>query len=399
LAHSLNSIKKFNYVMNYKFLLPIALIIASAMAFSGCGEAKGSQVPPPPQSLPVLAINSAPATTYQEFPATIEGRTNVEIRAQVDGYLDKIYAEEGSYVVKGQPLFKINDRSYGEQANNAEANTAEAKANLEKADIEVKRLEPLVQDKVVSDVQLHAAKASYEAAKAAVNRAQAAGNNAGINLGYTLVKAPVSGFIGRIPYKTGSLVGRNETSPLTIVSDVNEVYAYFSMSESDFLHFTQESKGKTIAEKIKSMPAVQLQLADKSIYHASGRIELMEGQFDKNMGTISFRAVFPNADGLIRSGSTGRLRIPRINSSSLPVPQTSTFELQDKVYVFALGDSNKVSTHMLHIIGKTTSYYLVDKGLTAGDKIVFAGMDRLADGAVISPQVLSADSVRQLMPL
>ena len=385
--------------MKYKILLPIALIIASAIAFSGCGEAKGSQVPPPPQSLPVLAISNAPATTYQEFPATVEGRTNVEIRAQVDGYLDRIYAEEGAYVVKGQPLFKINDRSYGEQANNAEANVAEAKANLEKADIEVKKLEPLVQDKVVSEVQLHAARATYDAAKAAVSKAQAAGNNAGINLGYTLVKAPVSGYIGRIPYKTGSLVGRNEVSPLTVLSDVNEVYAYFSMSESDFLHFTQESTGKTISEKLKSIPPVQLQLADKSIYHAAGRVELMEGQFDKTMGTISFRAVFPNADGLIRSGSTGRLRIPRVNSTALPVPQTSTYELQDKVYVFALGDSNKVSSRVLHIIGKTTSYYLVDKGVVPGDKIVFAGMDRLTDGSVITPQVLSADSVRQLMPL
>src|ERR1700712_6105406 len=121
--------------MKYSLLLNIAFVIASSIAFSGCGDAKGSQVPPPPQSLPVLAISSAPATIYQEFPATVEGRTNVEIRAQVDGYLDKIYAEEGSYVVKGQPLFKINDRSYGEQANNAEANTAEAKATLEKADI------------------------------------------------------------------------------------------------------------------------------------------------------------------------------------------------------------------------------------------------------------------------
>ncbi len=385
--------------MKYSLFLNIAFVLASAVAFSGCGQAKGSEVPPPPQSLPVLVINSAPATTYQEFPATVEGRTNVEIRAQVDGYLDKIYVEEGAFVAKGKPLFKINDRSYGEQANNAEANIAEAKANLQKADIEVKRLEPLVQDKVVSDVQLHAAQAAYAAALAAVNKAQAAGNNAGINLGYTLVKAPVSGFIGRIPYKTGSLVGRNETSPLTVLSDVNDVFAYFSMSESDFLRFTQESTGKTIAEKIKSLPAVQLQLADKSLYHANGRIELMEGQFDKTMGTISFRAVFPNADGLIRSGSTGRLRIPRVNNAALPVPQTATYELQDKVFIFALGDSNKVVSRPLHIIGKTTSYYLVDKGVTAGDKIVFAGMDRLTDGAVISPQLLSADSVRQLMPL
>jgi RND family efflux transporter MFP subunit len=307
--------------------------------------------------------------------------------------------EEGAYVMQGQPLFKINDRPYNEQLNNAQANITAAKANLEKAAIEVSRLQPLVDNHVISDVQLKAAQAAYDAAKAEVNQTQAASNNAGINLGYTLIKAPVSGYIGRIPFKTGSLVGKGETSPLTVLSDVKEVYTYFSMSESDFLRFTSQSAGKTITEKIHSLPAVELQLADKSIYASKGRVELMEGQFDKTMGTISFRAVFPNAEGMLRTGSTGRIRIPQDNSGALPVPQSATFEMQDKVLVFTVGDSNKVSSQPLHIIGKTTGWYLVDKGVHAGDKIVYAGMDRLQDGAVISPQLLSTDSLFKVMPL
>jgi RND family efflux transporter MFP subunit len=186
---------------------------------------------------------------------------------------------------------------------------------------------------------------------------------------------------------------------LTVISDVKEVYAYFSMSESDFLHFTNQSAGKTINDKIRGLPPVELELADKSIYAAKGRIELMNGQFDKTSGTISFRAIFPNAEGLLRTGGTGKIRIPQINTALLPVPQTSTYELQDRVFVYAVGDSNKVISKQLHIVRKTTDYYLVDKGVQVGDKIVFAGMDRLQDGAVITPQLLSADSMRKVMPL
>jgi membrane fusion protein (multidrug efflux system) len=317
----------------------------------------------------------------------------------VSGYLDKIFVEEGAYVTAGQPLFKINDRPYSEQANNADANISAAKANMEKAAIEVNRLTPLVENKVISDVQLKAAQAAYDAAKAQVTQAQAAGSNAGINLGYTLLKAPVSGYIGRIPFKVGALVGKGEAQPLTILSDVKEVYAYFGMSESDFLKFTSKFPGKTISEKIKGLPPVELQLADKSIYAAKGKIELMSGQFDRGIGAITFRATFPNGEGLLRSGITGKVRIPEASASVLPVPQTSTYEIQDRIFVYAVGDSNKVIGKQLHIVGKTTDYYLVDKGVKAGDKIVFAGMDRLQDGAVITPQLLSSDSVLKAMPL
>jgi membrane fusion protein (multidrug efflux system) len=383
-----------------KYLLFSAVpLAAAALYLTGCNQAQGTQAAPPPQTLPVLPIHISNATTYQEYPATIEGKTNVEIRAQVSGYLDKIYVEEGAYVTQGQPLFKINDRPYDEQVRNSQANILAAKANEEKAAIEVHRLQPLVAARVISDVQLRSAQAVYEAAQAAVKQAEAEGNNAGINLGFTLLKAPVSGFIGRIPYKIGSLVGKGEALPLTVVSDIKVVYAYFSMSESDFLQWSGQAAGRTVNDKLHSLPPVELQLADKSTYAGKGRVELMEGQFDKTMGTIQFRATFPNADGLLRTGSTGMIRIPRLATGLLPVPQTATFELQDKVYVFTVGHDNKVSSRPLHIVAKTTDYYLVDKGLAPGDNIVFAGMDRLTDGTVINPQVLSTDSVYRVMPL
>lgn len=382
-----------------KNLVFSAILIAVALYVTGCNEAQGTQAAPPPQALPVLPINSAAATTFQEFSASVEGKTNVEIRPQVSGILEKIYVQEGAYVAEGQLLFKINDRPYSAQVNNTDATIAAAKANEEKAAIEVRRLTPLVENRVISDVQLKAAQAAYDAAKAQVTQAQAEGNNADINLGYTLVKAPVSGYIGRIPFKAGALVGKGEAQPLTVLSDIKEVYAYFGMSESDFLKFTNQFPGKTIDDKIKGLPPVELQLADKSIYPYKGKIELMEGQFDRSIGAITFRATFPNADRLLRSGITGKIRIPEANPGLLPVPQTSTYEIQDRIFVYVVGDSNKVVGKQLHIVSKTTDYYLVDKGVKAGDKIVFAGMDRLVDGAVISPELLSADSLLKVMPL
>ena len=382
-----------------KYLVFSVLLVAAAIYFAGCNQAQGTQAAPPPQSLPVLPISSASATTYQEFSTAVEGKVNVEIRPQVSGYLDKILVEEGAYVSQGQPLLKINDRPYDAQVHNSTANIEAAKANEEKAAIEVNRLQPLVANHVISDVQLKSAQAAYDAAKAAVAQAEAEGSNAGINLGYTLVKAPVSGYIGRIPFKVGALVGKGESQPLTVVSDIKEMYAYFGMSENDFLKFTSLVPGKTIDEKIKALPPVELELADKSIYPFKGKVELMEGQFDRNIGAITFRATFPNADRILRSGITGKVRIPQNNNGLLPVPQTSTYEIQDRVFVFIVGDSNKVVGKQLHIVSKTTDYYLVDKGVQAGDKIVFAGMDRLTDGAVISPELLSADSLFKVMPL
>ncbi|RBL89276.1 efflux RND transporter periplasmic adaptor subunit [Chitinophaga flava] len=376
-----------------------SVIILSVM--SGCGTSSANQHQEGQQAaaLPVLKLGAVPATTFREYSATLEGRTNVEIRPQVEGVLDKIFVDEGAYVKAGQPLFKINDRVYTELQSNANASLLAAKANLEKAQLEVDRLTPLVKNNVVSDVQLKTAQAAYQAAKAAVAQAQAQLGSAGINVGYTLISAPVSGYIGRIPYKVGALVGRAEPQPLTVLSDVNQMYAYFSMSEADFLKFKNETAGSSIAEKVKQLPAVELKLADNSIYTEKGKIETMEGQFDKTMGAISFRATFPNAAGLLRTGNTGKIRIPEQFSDAVVVPTEATYELQDKVMVFVVADSNKVAGVPITVSGKSGNYYFVEKGLKAGQRIVYSGLDRLQDGVVIAPQQMSLDSLLKVRPL
>jgi RND family efflux transporter, MFP subunit len=379
----------------------LVLLATSAMALAySCSDSTaspGMQQPPAP-ALPVLQVDKLPATTWQEYSASLEGKMNVEIRPQVDGYLEKIFVEEGAYVRAGQPLFKINDRVYQEQLSNAKASLHAALANLSRAQVEVDRLTPLVKNNVVSEVQLKTAQAAYEAAQAAVSQAQANVSSAQINLGYTLITAPVSGYIGRIPYKVGSLVGRGENLPLTLVSDVSEIYAWFSLSEVDYLQFKNQYPGATLEEKVKQLPPVELVLADNTIYPEKGKIETVEGQFDKTMGSISFRAVFPNNTGILRSGNTGRVRIPR-QLNSLAVPTEATFELQDKVFVFTVADSNKVVSRPISIAGKSGTWYLVDKGIEPGDQIVYQGLDRLQDGMTIRPQLFSTDSLLKTKPL
>lgn len=378
------------------FIATIITVILFACK-SSADNAGGFQMPP--QELPVLTVASVPAVTYQEYTASLQGKKDIEIRPQVDGYIEKIYVDEGARVRRGQPLFHINDRPYREQLNNARASLAAAKANLASAQINVNKLAPLVQNNVISDVQLKTAQASQSAAEANVAQAEALVQSAQISLGYTIVKAPADGYIGKIPLKTGSLVGVTTAEPLTILSETKEVYAYFSLSETDFIQFKNQFAGNTVEEKIKQMPAVDLVLADNSVYPEKGKVQVAEGLFDRTAGTITFRATFPNANGTLRSGNTGKIRIAKSLSSTIVIPQEATYELQDRVFVFAVGDSNKVVSKPLTISTTSGNYYLIQGGVNAGDKIVYTGLERLRDGAVIVPQPMSMDSLLKARPM
>lgn len=374
--------------------IPLFMAVAGLVLYSSCHSSNANQMAAmPPQELPVITVSTKPVTTYTEFTASIQGNRDIEIRPQVDGYLQGIYADEGAFVHKGQLLFKIDDRPYREQYNNANALLLSAKASLESAAINVNKLTPLVQNNVISDVQLRSAKAGYDAAKANVAQAEAQVQAAKINLNYTTITAPADGYIATIPFKSGSLVQKSQTEALTVLSENKDVHAYFSMSEVDFINFKQHFPGNTIQGKIKNLPQVELVLADNSVYAQKGKVELAEGQFTRTTGTISFRATFPNNSGLLRSGNTGKIRIPNSVSNALLVPQEATYELQDKVFAYALTDSNKVVGKPLTITGTSGNFYLVSGGLKPGEKIVFRGIDRLRDGMVIKPEPMSTDSL------
>jgi membrane fusion protein (multidrug efflux system) len=368
------------------FRVPVMVAICMAAMVSGCGGNNGNEKAGGAQPLPAMKLAYVSAKVYSEYPAMIEGRVNVEIRPQVDGTLEKILVNEGAFVNAGQPLFQIKGGVYREQYNQAIANQHAAEAALVNARLDVDKITPLVQNKVVSDVQLKAAKASYQAAKANVEQAKAAAQSAGISLGYTTLRAPVSGYIGKIPYRLGSLVTKNQNESLTVLSDVQEVNAYFSMSETDFIRFRGQYAGATIEEKIRNVPPVTLILADASEHSEKGVLQMAGGQFDNATGAISMKAVFANPQGLLRTGSTGKVRIEVLYNNVLLVPQAATTELQDKVFVFRLAEGNKAVKIPITVSGKSGNSYIVTTGLKPGDVIVTAGLLKLKEGAVVKPQ-------------
>jgi len=389
-------------ISRQRMLIPVVSIGILSILYYGCTSSGAGQNGLPrmaPAALPVITVTSGPATTYREFPATLKGKVLVDIRPQVQGYLEKLYVDEGDFVKAGQPLFKISDNIYREQLNQQQSNLLAAEANMLKAKLQFERLKPLLDNNVVSEVQAKTAEADYEAGKAAVEQNKALIANAEINLGYTLIKAPVSGYIGKIPYRVGSLVANAQADALTVLSDVNEVYAYFSMSEQDFLSFTRDYPGGSIEDKIRALPPVELVLPDNSIYTQKGRVQTVEGQLDETMGAINFRAVFSNPQGILRSGNTGRIRLSRAYSKVMTLPQEATFDVQDKVFVFTVGDSNKVVSKPIGVLGKTANYYFVGAGLAAGDRIVYSGTANLRDGMTILPQPISIDSLLKARPL
>lgn len=385
-SYSFNTVKKINSV------IAILIALAALLLISSCSSAPAAQQAPPPPALPVQTVQASSVTTYQEYPASIEGTVNVEIRPQVSGALDRVFVDEGASVSAGQPLFKINDQPYRAALNNALATQHAAEAALANAQLEIDKLTPLVQNKVVSDYQLKAAVAARQIAKANIESAKANVATAKINLGYTTITAPVAGYIGRLLKKQGSLVSPQDAEALTQLSDVHNVHVYFSLGEKDFVGFKEEYAGATLKEKLNHLPPVALLLADNSEYALKGKIDMIDGQFDKTTGAITVRASFPNAQGLLRSGNTGKIRLSLVHNNALTVPESATVEMQDKVFVFALADSNKVKKVAITIAGKDRENYVVKDGLKAGDQIVLSGMDHLQEGAKIVPQK-AADKV------
>lgn len=346
--------------------------------------------------LPVMTITAENTTTNAEYPAALQGTIDVEIRPQVSGNLDRVLVDEGAYVTKGQSLFKINEHPYLEQLNNALASLHAAEAAYINAQLEVDKLTPLVQNKVVSDYQLKSAKASLRIAAANIEQAKAIAGSAKINLGYTTIKAPANGYIGRLPKKQGSLVAATDIEALTTLSDVHKVYAYFSLGETDFIQFKSQYAGNSIDDKIKNLPPVTLILADNNAYPQTGKIDMVDGQFDKTTGAITLRATFQNTNGTLRSGNTGKIRLGLHHNDAILVPQSATIEMQDKVFVFTVNKENKVTKIPITVIGKNDTNYLIKDGVKTGDQIVLSGIDKLQEGQLIQPEK-SASKVAQII--
>ncbi len=373
----------------YSFYIALATSIIAACS---SGKTEESDNLSNAIALPVASIDTSTATIVNSYHGKIEGKINVEVRPQIEGQLQDIYVDEGDFVEKGQTLFKIDPSAYQEKLNNMIANENVAKAKLENANLEVERLKPLVENDVISEVKLKSAQSDYEVAKASLAQATAEVRSAEIDKEYTLIKAPVSGYIARIPKRVGNLVSESDSDPLTYLSDVEEVYIYFTMSESDFLYYTKKkAKQDSIRGNINNLrdnfkfPKVTLVLADGSEYDEKGTVDAISGQVDRSTGSVSLRATFPNQKNMLRTGSTGTLKISETLEGVIQVPQIATSDLQDKTFVYVLDEENKVRKQNIVIDDKSKDQYIIKEGLKIGDKVVLSGFDKLTDGSKITP--------------
>lgn len=306
----------------------------------------------------------------KEYVAQIRSIRNVELRAQEKGFLQNIYVDEGQFVRAGQTLFKIMPKLY-------EAELQKAQAEAKAAEIELLNAKTLADKNIVSKNEQALAQAKLEQARAEISLAKT-------HLSFTDIKAPFDGTIDRIPKKLGSLIDEGEL--LTSLSDNSEVFAYFNVSEPEYLQYQTNIKDR-------GDNTVNLLLADGQTLPYKGIIELIESEFNNETGNIAFRARFPNGDKLLKNGETGKVLMTVPMKNAIIIPQKATYEIQDKKYVFVIDKNNMVSSRNITISGEMPDLYVVQSGLAETDKILLDGVQKVKDGDKIKFEFLRPDEV------
>jgi membrane fusion protein (multidrug efflux system) len=377
--------------------IPVAFILFSCVLIYTCADDNSPKMGYQQNQVKgyaVLTLLPRSAKVNIDFPATIQGQQIIEIRPKIDGYLDAIYVQEGASVKKGQLLFHISNPQYEQEVITATASIKSAEAEVDAAKMQLAKVKPLVEKEIVSKYELEAAQYTLNAKEAALSQAKAALVNAQTNVGYTILRSPENGVIGTIPYKVGALVNNTNTSPLTTLSNISKVYAYYSLNEKQLLQYFAGTHGLNMQEKINNMPPASLILADGSLYPEKGKIEMASGLISTETGTATFKALYPNPSGMIRSGASATVRIPTTFDTVLIIPQSATYELQDKRLVYVVDKNNKISSIAINAIPSDNGqYFILTNGLKTGDIVVLEGLVGLKDGIQIIPKQATADSV------
>ena len=389
-------------ISSYKFfqtIVPVSIFTLSVLLFA-CGNKQqqpggGFDTNAPAPTLKVMTLQPRSVTLNMEYPASIQGQQNIEIRPKVDGFVEKIYVDEGSIVKKGQLLFKINNPQYAQDERTAEAGIKTARADVNTARLQVEKVKPLVEKDIISHYELESAQLALQTKEAALAQAKAAYENARINVNYTAIYSPVDGVIGSLPYKLGSLVNSSTAQPLTMVYNTSTIYAYFAINEKQLLNFSRDSSRNTsLSTKLKSIPPVTLILSDGVIYDHQGKVETVNGLINTATGSANERAAFVNPRGLLHTGSSATVRIPKALKNMLVIPQNVTYELQDKRFVYLVDAQNKLTNQSITVMDQAVGqYYIVTGGVKPGDKIVAEGANNLRDGTVIKPVAANIDQI------
>ena len=369
--------------MKIKSSLFVTLSTILMVALSSCGG-KTQQQQMPSANFETMTVSTKDVTMTTKYSATIRGRQDIEVYPQVSGTLQRLCVVEGQKVGKGQTLFIIDQVPYQAALNTALASQQAANASLATAQLTYDSKKKLFDDGIISDVELQTAQNALLSAKAQVAQSNAQVVNARNSLSYTVVKSPANGVVGTLPYRQGALVSSAMAQPLTTVSDNNQMYVYFSISEAQLLAMTRESGSAEAA--IGAMPDVKLLLVDGSEYPYKGKVESVSGVVDRSTGTVQVRAVFENPEKLLHSGSTGSVVIPTVYKDKIVIPATATVQIQDKFKVY-LVDKDNIAHEKLVTTEPTSNgkEYVIKEGLQVGDIIVAEGAGMLRDGQDIKP--------------
>ena len=364
----------------------VAFVGTALTLLSSCGNGQPTGQMPGAPEIATLTVAPSSSEVESNYPASIKGRTDIDIRPQVTGFITKVHVDEGQKVHKGQVLFTIDQVQFQAAVDQAQAavNSAQTRVNTTQLTADNKR--KLLDKNIISQYEWQLAENDLQTARASLAQAKAALVTAQKNLAYTTVTAPSDGVVGTIPNREGSLASPSSVQPLTTISDNSDIYAYFSLTEKDLLEMT-DNGARSLDEAIKAMPAVKLRLADGTIYPLEGHVATVSGVIDKSTGAASVRALFDNPEGRLRSGSTGQVIIPLRSEDVIVIPQKATFELQDRRFVYVVNDSNKVASAPITVNPVTDGKnFVVTSGLQAGDRIVIEGVGtKVRDGIVITP--------------
>ena len=349
----------------------------SAMALlvlASCSKQQGGAQQAPAPSLQVVTVEPTSSELFKSYPATLKGKTDIEIRPQVSGFITKVHVDEGQRVHKGQPLFTIDQVQFQAAVDQAQASVNAASTAVANAKINADNNKALYDRNIISENTWQVSDNQLRQAQAQLAQAQAALTTAKKNLSYTVVTAPSDGVVGSIPSREGSLASPSSVVPLTTISDNSEMYAYFSLTEKDLLEMTDNGTS-SIDAAIKAMPEVTLVLADGTTYPIQGKVATVSGVIDNTTGSASVRALFNNPSGMLRSGNTGQVNIPVRVDSAMVIPQKATYEIQNLRYVFTLNDSNiTVSTQIEVLPQNNGKDFVVTSGLKPGDRVVTQGI-------------------------
>jgi membrane fusion protein (multidrug efflux system) len=379
-----------NALFRRPFFRPFALTAAAgllAAGLAGCSAKAEKDTTEAPAVVPVVTLKTSTQQLHRDYVVDVQAARNVEVRAQVAGFLEQIFVDEGKPVKKGQPLFRLNASAYQNKLSQAQAAVASAQAQAAAVRVERDRVRLLVDKNIIAKTELALSTSKVKEADARIADARAGEAAARLSLSYTLVRSPFDGVLDRIPLKVGSVV--EEGTLLTTVSDLSTVLAYFDVAEGSYMNYT---KARREHPELHS-DSVRLTLANGDPYPLAGHIETAESEFNPNTGSIALRARFANPDRLLKHGASGKIRLTSQLPAALLLPQKAVFEIQDQNYVYVVDQGGMVHTRSFTPQTRLGDFYVVKEGLKPGERVVYEGAPELHDKQVITAKTVVMDSL------